>query len=359
MPVQTGKKIHRSHSALGAVLKVLLIIVETLLLVVLALYGAMYVVTRGPSQTARDRFVLSVRETSAIGFLANWFLTDEEIAAIDARQQEAEYVETDTTLVTINSDKQAESGSDGPAADAWGLVDEDGDGIIVDPVRGAGYNGYMMVVLDPSRVIMGSVPTSFGREGYTVAELVAYYDAVAGINAGGFYDPDGFGDGSTPDSIVVFNGQRYYAEFGLRKGFVGFDDNYIMHICNSQAEIEAANIQYGASFGPALVVNGDAALADDYTGGFNPRTAIGQRSDGAVLMLVIDGRQATSLGASFSDLMEIMLRYGAVNAYNLDGGSSSLMWYQGDYLNNKAYVIGVRDIPTSFLVLKKGASVNG
>ena len=338
--MQTGKRKQRSSGALSIAFKVLLVVVETLLLIVLALYGVMYVVAKGPSETARERFVLSVRETSAIGFLANWFLSDEEIAAIDARQQEAEYVATDVTLVTISNEPKEESGTDGPAADAWGLVDDDGDGIIVDTVRGAGYNGYMMVVLDPSRVIMGSVPSSFGRQGYTVAELVEYYDAVAGINAGGFYDPDGFGDGSTPDSIVVFNGQRYYAEFGLRKGFVGFDSQHIMHICNSQAEIEAADIQYGASFG-------------------NPRTAIGQRSDGAVLMLVIDGRQATSLGASFSDLMEIMLRYGAVNAYNLDGGSSSLLWYQGDYVNNKAYVIGVRDIPTSFLVLKEGASVNG
>ena len=102
--MQTGKRKQRSSGALSIAFKVLLVVVETLLLIVLALYGVMYVVAKGPSETARERFVLSVRETSAIGFLANWFLSDEEIAAIDARQQEAEYVATDVTLVTISNE---------------------------------------------------------------------------------------------------------------------------------------------------------------------------------------------------------------------------------------------------------------
>ena len=85
--------------------------------------------------------------------------------------------------------------------------------------------------------------------------------------------------------------------------------------------------------------------------GLNPRTAIGQRSDGAILMMVVDGRRATSLGASFKDEAEKMLDFGAVNATNLDGGSSSLMGMNGEYLNNKATVIGIRDIPTAYLVM--------
>ena len=93
--------------------------------------------------------------------------------------------------------------------------------------------------------------------------------------------------------------------------------------------------------------------------GVNPRTAIGQRSDGAILMLVIDGRQVISLGATMEDLVDIMLEYGAVNACNLDGGSSSLMWFEGNYVNNCASVIGIRPVPTTFLVLKEGVNSNG
>ena len=93
--------------------------------------------------------------------------------------------------------------------------------------------------------------------------------------------------------------------------------------------------------------------------GLNPRTAIGQRSDGAILMLVIEGRQPNRLGATMTDLAQIMLDFGAMNACNLDGGSSSMMWYDGRYINNTASVIGIRPIPTSFLVLKEGARDNG
>ena len=96
------------------------------------------------------------------------------------------------------------------------------------------------------------------------------------------------------------------------------------------------------------------APEDTLHSGLNPRTAIGQRSDGAILMLVIEGRQPSRLGATYQDEAELMLRFGAVNACNLDGGSSSMMWYNGAYINNSASVIGIRPIPTSFIVLKEG-----
>ncbi len=340
-----------------------LFLLVTVLLLAVGLYGVMYVVARGPSTTARDLFVMSVRETSAVGFLANIFFTDEEIAQIESKQEVAEYVETDTSLIQIPKETEQTGDQDDtsqtPAADDWGLVDEDGDGIIIEEVKGEGYSGYMMVVLDPSRVIMGSVPTSYGGRGYTVEEMVGVFDAVAGINAGGFYDPDGRGNGSIPDTMVVYDGVVYYEGSGTNGGFVGFDSNYIMHVASTitAAQIQEQDIQYGVCFGPVLVANGEACTVN--SSGVNPRTAIGQRSDGAVLMLVIDGRQVISMGATYQDLIDIMLDYGAVNACNLDGGSSSLMWYDGDYVNNCASVIGIRPVPTTFLVLKEGVSGNG
>ena len=118
----------------------------------------------------------------------------------------------------------------------------------------------------------------------------------------------------------------------------------------TKEEIEARDIQYGVCFGPVLISNGEVVLAENNVGGLNPRTAIGQRADGAVLLLVIDGRQVSSLGASYEDLIREMLSYGAVNAANLDGGSSSLMYYQGKYVNAGFSVVGPREIPTAFVV---------
>ena len=358
------KKPSKARRVLGVIGKILAIVVETALLLVITLYGVMYVLAKGPSTTARDLFVMSVRETSAVGFLADLFFTEDEIAAIENRQDVEDYIETDTSLIQIPKETEGTSDGEvvqdqGPVADEWGLIDEDGDGIIIDEVKGEGYSGYMMVVLDPSRVIMGSVPTSYGGRGYTVEEMVAQFDAVAGINAGGFEDPDGRGNGSIPDTMVVFEGKVYYSGSGTRNGFVGFDSNNIMHVATTITpdQIKEKDIQYGVCFGPVLISNGEPCNIS--ISGVNPRTAIGQRSDGAVLMLVIDGRQAISLGATHQDLIDIMMDYGAVNACNLDGGSSTLMWYDGDYVNNCASVIGIRPVPTTFLVLKEGVSANG
>lgn len=325
------------------------LLLETVLLLAVALYGLMYVLAKGPSPTASRLFVRSVQETSAIGFLAGLYFTQEELEQIVSAPAEAEYVETNTELLTLEppQDHSVEP-------DPWGLVDEDGDGIILQPVKGEGYSGYMMVVLDRSRVIMACNPDKFGIRGYSVQEFVEMFDGVAGINGGAFVDPGGKGTGNYPEGLVVYKGQTF--NHGVKMGFAGIDSNHILHVgCQSLEDALAADIRYGASYGPVLVQNGEMTDECTLESGVNPRTAIGQRSDGAFLLLVIDGRQVISLGATYLDEAEIMLEYGAVNAINLDGGSSSLMWYNDGYVNNCASVVGIRPIPTSFIVLRQGA----
>lgn len=351
--------VSRGRRAARLIGRICLFIVTTLLLLVMALYGVMYILARGPSPTARNLFVCSVRETSAMGFLADLFFSEEEIRAIMENQEAVTFDDTDSSLIVIPPSTPHDPDEDGkPVADAWGLVDEDGDGIILDTVRGEGYHGYMMVVLDPSRVILATDVENFGIRGYTVAEMVEKYDGVAGINAGGFYDPNGNGNGSIPDTMVVSDGKVYYEGSGIRQGFVGFDSEHILHTGKfNAATVKEKQIQSGVCFGPVLIANG--VPKEQTNSGLNPRTAIGQRSDGAILMLVIEGRSVSSLGATFQDLVEIFLSYGAVNACNLDGGSSTMMWYDGDYVNSCASVIGIRPVPTAFVVLKKEATQNG
>ena len=336
--------------------KLFLFVLETVALLCVILYAAMYVLAKGPSPAASARFVTSVRETSAIGFLADLYFTPEEIERIEAVKETEEFAATDTTLITIESDRHEQDGS-APQPDAWGFVDEDGDGIIIDPVKGAGYAGYMMIVLDPSRVILGTSPADYGIRGYTVEQFVYRFDAVAGVNAGGFVDPNGTGNGSTPDSVVVFEGEVFFGGSGCAWGIAAIDGDHILHVAKRMTpqELRENNIQYAVCYGPVLVSNGEPADPDSLAKSLNPRTAIGQRSDGAMLLLVIDGRQVSSIGASYQDEVDIMLRYGAVNALNLDGGSSSVMWYRDEYINKTASVIGIRPVPTSIIVLEEGA----
>ena len=352
-----------SRRVLRALGKILLLVLETVLLVCIALYGIMYVLAKGPSVTARNMFVSSVRETSAIKFLANIYFTPEEIAEIESVRETEEYAPTDTSLITIDVENSTTVTKEG-WTDARGVFhpDEDGDGIIIEPVKGSGYAGYMMIVEDPSRVIMGSIPSSYGREGYVLSEYVEYFDAVAGTNAGGFYDPGGMGDGSIPDSVVVVDGQIYYMEYGCGTegggGIAAIDGNHILHVAKSMTRQELIDndIRYAVCYGPVLINNGIPTPEDSLVVSLNPRTAIGQCADGAMLFLVIDGRQVVSMGAKYQDLVEIMQRYGAVNAVNLDGGSSSMLWFEDHYVNNSSSVIGVRDMPTSFVILKEGAN---
>ena len=317
-----------------------LAVLTTLVLLIVAVYGTGFILVKGPSQQMSNLFVMTMRETSAMKWVANLYLSAEEIEAMETAGEDEAIAEMDASLVQI-----------GEGADAYGLVDEDGDGIIVETVKGSGYVGYMMIVQDPSRIMMGT-PKKFGYAGLTVEDMVATYDCVAGVNGGGFEDPNGTGRGGIPKGMIVLNGEPDYYVKGRAYEFVGFDDQYVLHTGKMTAEdVVEKNIQFGCSFGPVLLVNGEETSIEIFSG-VNPRTAIGQRADGAVLLLVVDGRQAYSLGATYEDLAQIMLDYGAVNACNLDGGSSTVMWYNDGYVNQCMTFVGIRPIPTGFLVKK-------
>ena len=121
-------------------------------------------------------------------------------------------------------------------------------------------------------------------------------------------------------------------EMGVpENGFVGFNKDNVLVVAHSMTADKAMelNIRDGCCFGPVLIMNGQVN-EKVYNGnsGWNPRTAIGQRADGAVIFVCVDGRQANSLGGTYRDVINIMQEYGAVNACNLDGGSSSVMLYR-------------------------------
>lgn len=314
----------------------------------------------GPSEEVRKQAAMTLVESSALKWVPRLFIPGEEVDRIYASSLETEdYEKTDASLIEIKTGEDtADPGR--PAADEWGLVDDDEDGIIIDKISGEGYSGFMMVVLDPGRVTFGTNPDLYWRKGYTVNQWNDLYDAAATVNAGGFLDENGQGNGSTPDSLVVYEGEVYLSWFGCKQGFVGIDYDNILHTGKFSAnEIKEMNIRTGVCFGPVLVVNGESVIPESNRSGLNPRTAIGQRRDGAILILAIDGRQGTANGATILDTAEIMLRYGAVNACNLDGGSSTRMIFNGRQINNAASVRGNRPVPTAVIVMKEQEADNG
>ena len=141
---------------------------------------------------------------------------------------------------------------------------------------------------------------------------------------------------------------------------LGFDADHILHVGTMTADealaqglTDAVSFRTHDGLASSLIINGEVQ-SKNLGGGVNPRTAIGQCADGSVLLLVLDGRSINTLGATMQDVADIMLEYGAVNAGNLDGGSSSVMVYDGEIINNCASVTGPRNIPTAFIVLPEG-----
>lgn len=329
---------------------------STLLILLAGLYMMLLYINKGPSPYVRDLFVASVMESSAGGILATLYLSDEEIAAIQERNNTVSVNEiTDTTLITIVAQENADS-----SASVNNLSDTEDhsdaeiyeDGIEVYEVRGAMYYGKMMIVQDPSRVKIAVIDTfALGGGGTTLLDLVDKYDCIAGINGGKYEDESGLGTGGMPEGIVISEGQLLMGDPDTSYGLCGFtNDNVLVVGTMTASHALSIGIRDAVSFGPALIVNGKSAGYSGIGSGLNPRTAIGQREDGAVLFLVIEGRQTSSMGASMSDLIEVMLEYGAVNAYNLDGGMSSSMVYDGEEIISNCQLRYPRRIPTAFVV---------
>ena len=176
------------------------------------------------------------------------------------------------------------------------------------------------------------------------------------MNAGGFYDPNWNSNGALPHGTVISNGKVVsdYADARMGGGFIGFtkDDKFIL---GNMSKDEALKIGYrdAIEFGPYLIVNGKRSFIKGNGGwGIAPRSAIGQRKDGIVLFLVINGRLASSIGADMVDLCDIMENYGAYNAANLDGGSSSELVINNEIINTPVAggKNGLRDMSTFWIV---------
>ena len=336
----------------------------TLLMAVIFLYFVMNVCVNGPSQRVKELFVLSVRESSAGGFLADIFLSKEEIQAIeDANKVEDIDELTDLSIVSVNlaQEKTEEPVLDENGQETVSYICESSydsniyveNGIEFHELKGPTFTGTMAVVADPSRVFVGTPRDYYdGSAGLSVPAIADRYGAILAINGAFFVDEGGVGNGGTPIGFVFSRGSQLYGGTGSVYNMMGFNEEGIL-ICGRMTGAQAAEygIRDGLTCNVFLVVNGEKCNVSGSGGGLNPRTALGQRADGAVLMLVLDGRQATSLGATLSDVADVMMSFGAVNAGNLDGGGSSVIYYNGEIMNVVMSIYGARGVPDAVCVM--------
>ena len=316
--------------------KILITFISMSMIFGITFLSAFMIALKGPSPTFSNLIVSTFMETRRGVRLIHMFLSDEDIEAMLSKNQ-IYYTEE----ITVD------------AEDEFIIPESQKDDIEIIDVSGATFNGKLMIVRDPSRMALG-VNTLMGSEnamGFLVQDYVLAEGAVAGINAGGFDDPNGMGDGSIPYGVVIKDGELVAGTMDQWVSLIGFNEKHHLIVGNmTAADALEWGITDAVTFGPIMIVNGNTVPITGTGGGLNPRTVIGQRSDGAVLLLVIDGRQTTSLGASYDDCIRIMLEYGAINAANLDGGSSSVMVYNGEIINSVVSIRGDRTVPTAWIV---------
>ena len=315
--------------------------------ILIVLLGIVWVMEKGPSPTLTESFTRSMRETSAIRWIPSIFLSEEELSGYISNN--TEQIETETVNASLIH-----------IADAATVADEKQAYLQLIDIAMGTCKGKLLIVRDPKSVILGT-SEDFGKTpGLQLTDMVAKYDGLAGINAGGFNDNNGLGDGGRPQGLVIVDSQITWGTPEYKYNVVGIDNDGILHIgtMTGKKAIEQG-MKWAVSFvthdglASALIINGQVQ-SQNLGSGVNPRTAIGQREDGSLLLLVLDGRSINTLGATMEDIVNVMLEYGAVNAGNLDGGSSSVMVYGGEIINNCASVTGPRRIPTGFIVLKEG-----
>ena len=215
--------------------------------------------------------------------------------------------------------------------------------------------GYLLEIPNPQRIQVATAE-DIQEKGDTTSRIAKKNNAVAAINGGGFYDPNGTGTGRLPYGFIIHEGKYLLGQQvddKERVDFVGMtrSGNLIAGNYNKK-ELHDLGVTEGLTFGPPLIMNGKKVIRSGDGGwGISPRSAIGQKKDGTMMFLVIDGRQpGYSIGATLEDVQNIMYEKGAYIAANLDGGSSTTLYYNGNVVNKPADLLGERMIPTAFIV---------
>ena len=333
-----------------SILKKLIIIVCILILLGV---GSLAFILYGPYHGFRDWFITTAMTTMEHQWLAYLFYsqkTIDEVMENNTVEEIEEETDTDAIKVNLVEKKEYEKEYEREILQK----EHPGDKYKIIKISGKGYTGYLAVIYDPSKVHT-LVTAKMGKSGQYLTTMAKDNKAVVAINGGGFDDPDYNSNAANPLGITYSKGKLltsyYYAGTG---GIIGFDkeDKLVLASNCTKATAEKLGVRDAVTCGPFLIVNGKASTVVGNGGwGTAPRSAIAQRKDGIVLFLAIDGRMVKRPGADMDDLIEVLQKYGAYNAANLDGGTSTAMVVNYELINDPVDSTGAhktRFISTGF-----------
>ena len=280
----------------------------------------------GPYDNFRSWFISTSMSTMSHQYICKWFYSDEEIANVLSKNYIIEInEETDTSLIDMEKEEYKNE------YEKQILNRKKDQDYKIIKLEVNGQRAYLAAIYDPSKVKV-AVSSNVGRTGQYATKMASDNKAILAVNGGGFANAPGDTTGGRPTGVTISNGKvitdNTYSSDAQSGGLIGMTtDNKLVLIKNATAsKAKQMNVRDGVSWGPFLIVNGKKSFIKGNGGwGYAARTAIGQRQDGIILLLVVDSNSTRTKGASMTDLTEIMSNYGAVNAANLDGGTSSVM----------------------------------
>ena len=203
------------------------------------------------------------------------------------------------------------------------------NGILVVRIREEYFRGVLILGKDPARLSCAAAE-NWGESGQRAGEIAEANGALVALTASGF-EADG-PEGAYQTGAALCGGTVYGEH--LKPGYKRLElrSNDRLYVVDAHTDFHP-DCTDATEWTPALIVDGEIVVSkDDHYNARNPRCCLGQAADGTVLMLCIEGRYLDSLGATAPECAEILARYGAYQAMNLDGGTSAICWYDGRYI---------------------------
>ena len=222
--------------------------------------------------------------------------------------------------------------------------------ILIARVKGSTYRGVLVIMKDPSRLSLQAAST-LGSVGQVCGKIAEAHGGVIGMTGSGFIDPGGTGNGGTLAGYAMCNGKSYGSHMGYGYKRLELHKDNRIYIRDSDSSVSPDTTD-AVEFSPAMIIDGETVV--NARSGFSdlqPRACLGQSKYGEIIALLVEGRLTTSVGISVPDCAAIMTKHDCMQAMNLDGGTSAMIWYKGKYImrsSNPALTAG-RTLPNAFV----------
>ena len=309
---------------------------STIVFIILDLLAiSCFVLVYGPWDKLRNLYVNTAMNTMDHKYLAKVFYSDEVINEI----MNSSYfitIDEEVNLDNIVIDT-AEKDSYKDEYEKELLTREEGNNLYkLINLKVGNANAYLIAIYEPEKVQLIAKEKFGTSSGERIITMCERYGGIVCINGGGFVDY-GYGSG-IPIGYVIEDGNITWSDGDIntyRDNLIGMTKDGKLTLLSNTTGQEAldAGVVDAMTFGPFLIVNGKNLEIHGDPWGRSPRVSIAQRKDGVMMFLVIDGENYIN-GASLQDVIDTLVKYGAYNAANLDGGTSSTLIINNKLVNN-------------------------